>query len=368
LTELSAANLLSEHTPGRYSFHDLLRAYASELAEDHETVDDRAAARQRMFDHYLHTADRADHLLYPHRDPVVLPTPPPGTTDERLDDPNQALAWFSREGPVLLAVARLAESLGHSTFPGYLTWTMVNFLDRRGLWPDWIDVQAGALRAAVRASDLSGQATAHRGLEHAYFQLGRYDDADRHGHCAVELYQRLDDRAGEAQTHLALGASAARRGDLTAALTFSLRACTLYESVGHQAGRANALNNAGMVRTLLGDFDEAVALCEEAVEIQQAVGDRYMLGTTWDSLGYAHQHLGHHEQAISCYRNALELIREQGGRYFEAETLTHLGDTHALAGDDRSARDAWQAAVGIYEELGHPDAETTRAKLTAPSA
>jgi hypothetical protein len=37
LTELARAHLLTEHRPGRYSFHDLLRAYAAELAGDHET-------------------------------------------------------------------------------------------------------------------------------------------------------------------------------------------------------------------------------------------------------------------------------------------------------------------------------------------
>jgi Tetratricopeptide repeat len=333
------------------------------VAEDHEAVDGRVAARQRMFDHYLHTADRADRLLYPHRDPIVLPNPTPGATDERVADASQALAWFTREGPVLLSVARLAESLGYSTFPGHLTSTMVNFLERSGLWHDWIDVQAGALRAAVHASDLSGRAIAHRGLQHGYLRLGRYEDADRHGHCAVELCQRLDDRAGAAHAHLGLGIGAFRRGELTAALTLSLQACALYECVGHQAGRANALNNAGMVRAMLGDFDEAVALCEAAVEIQQAIGDRYLLGASWDSLGYAHQHLGHHPQAISCYRQALDLIREQGDRYFEAETLTHLGDAHSLAGDDRSARDAWQAAAHIYDELQHPEADALRAKL-----
>src|SRR5206468_1732575 len=45
LAELDRAHLLTEHGPGRYSFHDLLRAYAAEEAHTHEDDDARRAAR-----------------------------------------------------------------------------------------------------------------------------------------------------------------------------------------------------------------------------------------------------------------------------------------------------------------------------------
>jgi hypothetical protein len=51
LAELSAANLLGEPRPGRYSFHDLLRAYAMELAETYDPPDDRDLAVRRALDH-----------------------------------------------------------------------------------------------------------------------------------------------------------------------------------------------------------------------------------------------------------------------------------------------------------------------------
>jgi tetratricopeptide (TPR) repeat protein len=240
---------------------------------------------------------------------------------------------------------------------------MINFVNRRGLWLDWIDVQRAALAAALRSSDPRSLAVAQRGLAHASFHLGHHDKGATHGHVALDLYRRLDDRAGEAQTHLVLGNSAVRQEDYATALTHYLRARALYEDIGHEAGRANALNNAGWVRIMLGDFDDAVALCEQAVRIAEAVDDRYLLGTNWDTLGYAHHHLGHHQRAITCYRRALELVREQGDRYFEAETLTHLGDTHAVIDDPRRAHDAWLGAVRIYDELGHPEADQLRAKL-----
>ena len=56
LAELDRANLITEHAPGRFTFHDLLRAYAADQAHAHDSGADRNAALQRMLDHYLHSA------------------------------------------------------------------------------------------------------------------------------------------------------------------------------------------------------------------------------------------------------------------------------------------------------------------------
>jgi hypothetical protein len=65
LGELTAARLLTEHAVGRFSCHDLLRAYAAEQARAPDADIDRRAALQRMLDHYLHIAIQAARLLAP---------------------------------------------------------------------------------------------------------------------------------------------------------------------------------------------------------------------------------------------------------------------------------------------------------------
>ena len=71
LAELTRGHLLSEHRPGRYAFHDLLRAYATEQAQDCDDDDGRRAAVGRLLDHWLHTACAAAALL----DPFFAPEP-----------------------------------------------------------------------------------------------------------------------------------------------------------------------------------------------------------------------------------------------------------------------------------------------------
>ena len=65
LGELTRAHLIAEHTPGRYAVHDLLRAYAAELAVTIDPEQVRRTALARALDHYLHTAHAAALLINP---------------------------------------------------------------------------------------------------------------------------------------------------------------------------------------------------------------------------------------------------------------------------------------------------------------
>ena len=75
LDELSRASLIVEHVPGRFVFHDLLRAYAAEQASAIDGAAQRRAAIRRVLDHYMHTAHAAAGLLYPARGTRPLPRP-----------------------------------------------------------------------------------------------------------------------------------------------------------------------------------------------------------------------------------------------------------------------------------------------------
>ncbi|WP_306820073.1 AfsR/SARP family transcriptional regulator [Streptomyces sp. DSM 40750] len=56
LDELADAHLVTEHAPGRYAPHDLLRVFAAELTETYDSPEDRRAARRRLLDDVSCTA------------------------------------------------------------------------------------------------------------------------------------------------------------------------------------------------------------------------------------------------------------------------------------------------------------------------
>jgi len=84
IAELTSTALLTEHQPGRYSFHNLIRAYATELLENTDTDADRSAALTRLLNHYPHLSYAAQVELKP-RDKPIAPGPlRPGLTPERF--------------------------------------------------------------------------------------------------------------------------------------------------------------------------------------------------------------------------------------------------------------------------------------------
>jgi transcriptional regulator with XRE-family HTH domain len=78
LSELTQANLLDEHAPGRFAFHTLLRAYAAEQASFIDSGTERQDATHRVLDHYLHTASGAALQLAPARPATSTPPAPHG--------------------------------------------------------------------------------------------------------------------------------------------------------------------------------------------------------------------------------------------------------------------------------------------------
>ncbi|MET7694560.1 BTAD domain-containing putative transcriptional regulator [Streptomyces sp. NPDC005483] len=365
LTALTDSCLVTEHSRGRYVLHDLLRMYAAELAGTANAVGETQAAEDRLFGHYLHSAHSADRMLDPHRDPIALPSPVPGVSPEHAADHGEALAWFTVEHPVLLAVVHRSGTATRA--PGARTWqltrALTTFLQRRGHWSDWATAQEAALDAALRSASAAGEADAHSGLGRACTRLTRLDDAHTHLARALDLYKALGDRTELAHTHLDLARLHARRDAYPEALAWARDALDQYVSLGHRTGQARALNAVGWYHAQLGDHRQCLAFCEQALELFTELGVPDGQADTWDSLGYAHQHLGDHRRAAACYDNAVALFHGLGDRYFEADVLAHLSESHRAAGDALAARRAAQRAADILNELCVPDSDGVRARL-----
>jgi DNA-binding SARP family transcriptional activator len=201
LAELTRLHLVSEHIPGRYACHDLLRAYAAEQAA---TLDDeaRGAVTGRILDHYLHSAYAASRVLDPAGDVQVnLALPRPPVVPEHFADPGQALAWLTAEHRVLLAAVRLAADNAFDACAWQLPLAMMPFFSRTGHWHEQVAAQRTAVAAAERLGDLGAQAISCRVLGLATAQLGIDDDAHVCFSRAFRLYKQIGDRVGEARVH-----------------------------------------------------------------------------------------------------------------------------------------------------------------------
>ena len=364
LTELTSANLIAERRPGRYTWHDLLRDYATYLVHITDSEPNRRAATSRIFDHCLHTAYAANRLLDPATDQAAPDPPISGVVPEQFTDYQNALDWFAAERAVLLNVIDHVGN-GWEAQVGQLAQAVTVFLDRRGHWHDGLATWRTAIVAAGRLSDQAAQARAHRQLGRAYTRLYRFDDAEAHLLFALELATRAGDRITEAHVNHTLAIMCERKGDLDRALQHDRRALELYRDTGHRLGQAKAYNAIGWHLSLFRDHEPALVYCEEALALLRQLDDRVSQAHTLDSLGHIHHHLGQYAQAVVCYQQALDLHREFGDRFSEAEALDHVGDTQHEMGDNTTAGRSWQQALGILTELDHPSADRVRAKLAA---
>ena len=362
LADLVRAHLLVEQTPDRYACHDLLRAYAAELTRAHDDGSVRRAALHRLLDHYLHTAHAAARLLYPHGETITLTAPQPGVSTADLTQPDQAMAWFIAEHPVLLAAMEQAASSGFDRHICHLAGALFVFQHRRGHWHDLAATQQAALDAARRQGDRIEQARAHRNLGFADADFGRYEDAHLHLGRALELYG-AGDPAGQAWTHHHRDLVYAMQGRDADALDAAQQALELFSTVGDRVGQAMALTDVGWYHGRLGNHQQALAFCRQALALHQELDNRAYQAHTWSCLGDTYQRLGNQPQAIDCYRHALELFRELGDRYGQASTLAHLGASHYAASDSDAARQAWRRAWELLDGVDPSAADQIRTQL-----
>ncbi|WP_323373618.1 AfsR/SARP family transcriptional regulator [Plantactinospora alkalitolerans] len=364
LAELSQAHLVTEQNFGRYTLHDLLRAYAIELTRSNDDAAERRAATGRQLDHYLHTACAATRLMDPHRVAIALSPPRAGVILEDLSGADAALAWLVCERRVLLAAIHQAGA-GFEAHVWQLAWAVASFLHRQGHGEDLLAVERRALDAAMRLTDPIGVAHSHNGLGLAYFVLDQEDKAQLHLEEALVAYGRIGDHGGQACAHLNLGAVLDRHGQHGAALRHAEQASTLFRMAGQRRGEARALSGIAWSRAKLGDHRSALEDCRLALTLYAQLPDRHGEAAAWDTLGSIHRQLGAYDEAVTCYQRAVRLSREAGERQREAAGLTKLGDTHQAAGDPAAAGIAWRQSLTLLAELNHPEADQVRTKLLA---
>jgi len=362
LAELARVHLLTEYAPGRYGFHDLLRAYAAELAHTHDGPLARHAAVSRLLDHYLHAAHHAATLIEPYYDPLALDAAEPEVAGPQLTTAAEALGWFDAEHGALLAAVQLAAGAGFGARAWQLVWSLSDFLLRGGLWHEQARMCATGLEAARCAGDITGQAHCLHRLAVGYTRSGRFHDAGPLLEQALQLFETIGDQFGQAYVHGMLGLLANRQQHTRAALGHFMRALDVYRAADHP-GQAMVLNDIGYAHALLGNYPQALACCEQALAVIRELGASNWENAVWDSLGYVYHQLGDHQQAITCYQRSLDLSRELADRWNEAATLDHLGDTYKSLGDTAAAHRAWTQALRIFDEIDHPDGDRLPAKL-----
>ncbi|RAK24746.1 tetratricopeptide repeat protein, partial [Actinoplanes lutulentus] len=360
--ELVRTGLLTEHTVGRFTTHDLIRAYAQELVHLHEDGPARESAAARLLHHYRQTAYEADLLLAP---PVVLepPSAPADVVTARLNDAAAAVTWFNADRQVIKAVVQRQIDDGRADPAWRLAVSLQRFLQGEGWWHDWAAMARSCLQAATAAGDDLGRAHMSRSLAGAEHVLGDNDTAARLLGQSLDLFEGLGRCREQALVHRNLGqVSVAQENHLDGVAHYE-RALKLFESLDDLYHQIAVLCCLADAHSFLGRPDVSTALAHRALSIAEALNDLNGQGLCYETLGKSFCAAGDLPASLASWTRGAEIYRQTGWRMNSVECLLHQGDTALTLGDPTGAHAAWQQALDLLSHLRVPQVQAIEERL-----
>ncbi|WP_051771540.1 AfsR/SARP family transcriptional regulator [Lentzea albidocapillata] len=348
LDVLVRAHLVDATSTGRYQPHDLLRAYAAELADTADEAADLDAALARLSCYYLGTASAAMDVIAPHEAERRPKVAVPDAESPTFDSYEAAFAWLDRERINLLAGTQHGEP-DHVVNVSDTVW---RYLSIGGYQDDSFALHTRAVHAAQTLGDLAAEANARRVLGVATHRAGLDTQAIDHLERALALYQQVGNQSLEAATLSNIGAVTWQHGNLSEAADLIRRALALYEELGDQRMRAPATNNYACLLYALGRYDEAFTLLEQSLAIARDNGDRNVEITVLCGMAEIHAELGRSQQALDYAHFALTLARDARHRPFEGTAMRMIGIAHRQSGEHQEAILHLDRALHIARTVG----------------
>jgi tetratricopeptide (TPR) repeat protein len=362
LEELARAHLINEHVPGRFTFHDLLRAYASERCQAEETSERRDKAVGRLASWYLVTADAADRLLAPLRRHVRIDPTESNVILLSFRDYDAALAWCEAERENLVATVQMAAETGHHEQVWKLAIALVTFFHLRKYRMDRLTTTNIALESARQIDDKWGEAWSMLSTGAALADLGHPDDAIISYEEALHKWRELGDEYGQAMTLNDLSEAYCDIGRFDDSLGSAQEALILWKDIRNPRSEAITLNCMGMACNGLSRPQDAVTYLEQALFAAHGA-DRYTEGISLYLLGVSFVELGQLREAETRFHEALTCQRETGDRYGEAQTLRNLAKLQRQLHDTTGARHSLRLAMSIFHDLGDPQLSIIETEL-----
>jgi tetratricopeptide (TPR) repeat protein len=362
MTELADASLVTEHRPGRYVMHDLVRGYAAEYARQTLGECGIQQAIGRSLDHYLHTVLTISSIFPP---PFTAAPPEPGVVREHLAG-DAELDWGLAEHQVLFQATAQAVAAGLTTRAWQLLACQGWFLGDQGYWVDWQAAGQAVIAAAAADGDQAALGWTYAIIGWFGTFTGAHDEGTAHLHRAVDHFRQVDDLPGLAWAYLWAARPAARKGGRAQAAELAEKALKLFRQTSTLYGERSALVTLGECHAHLGNYELARGYARQVLELAAEACDTANLALAWNVLGLVHIGVGEHLRAISCHRQAVSLAREWKtplGRRWPASLLTSLGAACQAVGNLPAAYQAWQQALQIREDLGLPESRRIRSML-----
>ncbi|MEV0345488.1 tetratricopeptide repeat protein [Nonomuraea sp. NPDC050680] len=317
----------------RYRLHDLVRLFATELAEE-DDQGRRRAAIERVLSGYRRRAEEAAQDRWPQDWSR-------GGRSSGIEGQTHAGDWLNAERLSLLAMINLARQLE--------LWELTSGLARafcslchslRAYWTDWHAVAEAGCEAARRTGDRRALGIAL--LDRAAVQggLGGHQQGWVGAEQALEIFTDLGESWWAARAMRTIGMGLFNDGHLDRAQSYLIGAITSFKGEEDFWWMARTQRNLAEMRLAERRPEEARELLEDALEVFKHAGNRYSEAQTLRAYGEVlaaqargRHREGEHRAALEGFTKAgfsldraAEMFRQRGELWEEARCLRAAGE------------------------------------------
>ena len=354
---LARVHLIQPAPNGRHGLHDLLRAYARELAASEDGDGERHAALTRLFDYYLYAAVTAMDALHPAEHDRRPRVSPPAAPVPPVADAVGGRAWLDAERGTLAAVTVHAARHGWPAHAMRLSHALFRYLDNGSYYPEAAIIHDHARGAAHDAGDRTAEARALNQLASVHYRQGRLGQATELLEQALRLYRQNADREGEADILGNLGILHGDQGHYREAASLQSQALDFARETGDRVSYGHQLNNVALTERRLGQYEQAARHLEEALAVARETGYLVQEACSLAALGGLRLEQGRPEEAADLARQSLVRCHETGSRNIEATALNCLGGACLRLERFPEATEHLEHALASAQAAGNRDDE-----------
>ncbi|MFJ7629775.1 BTAD domain-containing putative transcriptional regulator [Streptomyces sp. NPDC097595] len=342
LEDLVDVSLLQQPGPGRYRFHDLVRAHARRLAR--ATPEEHSPARTALLRLYLDAGRLASDW-----GPSGFPTgPQPAST--LFADWQHAERWLDAAGTELPDVVAHAAALGEADHACWIAEALTDYFLRRGQYHECRTTLETALLCADEATDRRMVPALRSGIGMIDFYQGRPAEGHTWFTTALELSRQHGDKREEARALTGLGAVAFNLGRGEEALPQLTEALNLSEKAGDSWLTSMILSLLGTVHQYHGRIEAALDCFGLVYTHAETSGRPNLLSQALLCIGDVHLSQDRHREAYGMFRRALDLVEQSAPTFQQAFLLTRLG-TAQETNDLDTALSLHHEALALHEQL-----------------
>ena len=358
LERLVDLNLLESVAPARYRFHDLIRAYGREIADQAFTAAERDQALARILRFYVAIGWASQSLTHATSPRMTLATiRSDGVPAFR--DREQVLRWLDAEQRNLMDRVRQARQsgLGGSVVFPELALALFGYHESRRRWPEMRELGLGAVELAQRHGRPETAAWLQHDAAIPEAETGATETAISHILIALDMFRAIDGLFGEARCCSSLAYLLGLQGRIDEALVYARAALDLSRRLEDPTLEGVALTAIGGLYDRTGDFAKADEAFAEGIELARRASDTRSVFKRYQNAAFAHVHVGRYLDAADMALRGLRIVTDLGDATFQGESHHLLAIAYAAQGQFDTARSHIEAGLQMAQAARDVDRE-----------